>query len=122
MFDLNSKEEAHHQLEAAVAFTDHCAKNGAPEDATEAQRLVLGYANGFVNKEIDSKGIKIDKTQAMQYAAQSLMPKLASTNPEDWKIGHITPTKAFDDWKSIAKGSSSIDNSELKRLVWGTTL
>jgi len=129
MFDINSQEkQAHHQFmsigpdqhkdisnhelfgnaaayHAAASFTDHCEKNGVPENTAEAQKLVLGYANDFVNTQIDSKDLKLDKEEAMKYAAQCLGPQMTSASPASWRMGHTPPTgrKAFDTWTSTAK-------------------
>ena len=39
----------------------------------------------------------------MKFAALSLQPAMANSNPESWKVSHATIGKAFDDWSSSEK-------------------
>jgi len=134
MFDINSQEkQAHHQFmtlssdqqkevknhelfgnaaayHAATAFTDHAEKNGTPENQSDAQNMILGYAKDFVDTQIDTKGLKLEKEQAMKYTATILQDRFNS-NYDTWQMKYTTPNKAFDDWSSTEKQNGDSYNN-----------
>ncbi|EKM56886.1 uncharacterized protein PHACADRAFT_254253 [Phanerochaete carnosa HHB-10118-sp] len=57
--------------EAARAYENHVAQNGAPDSHAETKELLAAFAGGFVDKEVESKGLDfIDREKAKREATR----------------------------------------------------
>ncbi|KAI0317752.1 hypothetical protein OF83DRAFT_1171709 [Amylostereum chailletii] len=78
----NAEHKAHlsHELiaaaasfEAAKAYEDHVAKNGQPSSHAKAKELLVGFAGGFIDRIVETKGLDfVDKQKAHHQAKEKL--------------------------------------------------
>ncbi|KAJ3530603.1 hypothetical protein NM688_g7686 [Phlebia brevispora] len=55
--------------EAAKAYENHCARNGAPPSHEKAKELLAGFAGAFIDREVESKGLDfIDKEKVKRHS------------------------------------------------------
>ncbi|KAJ7905155.1 hypothetical protein B0H13DRAFT_2334245 [Mycena leptocephala] len=66
--------------EAARAYEKHVEKNGKPASHDEAKALLAGFAGGFVDKLVETKGLDgIDAARAKHDAHEKAASKLANS-------------------------------------------
>ncbi|KAG8891465.1 hypothetical protein FRC01_014685 [Tulasnella sp. 417] len=79
------KAELSHELiaaaasyEAAKAFENHEAENGAPPSHAKAKELLAGAIGAFVDREVETKGLDyIDTERAKRQAQEQAEAQLA---------------------------------------------
>ncbi|KAG9095732.1 hypothetical protein FS749_009905 [Ceratobasidium sp. UAMH 11750] len=56
--------------EAAKAYENHVAENGAPDSHQRAKEILAGFAGAFVDREVETRGLDfIDRERAKRQAA-----------------------------------------------------
>ncbi|KAF7712226.1 Uncharacterized protein PECH_003815 [Penicillium ucsense] len=60
-------------FEAAKAYEDHVARNGAPPNHAMAKELMAGFAAAFIDREVETRGMDfVDKERAKRQAREHI--------------------------------------------------
>jgi len=57
--------------EAAKAYEDHVAANGAPDSHAKAKEIFAGFTGAFIDRMVETKGLDyIDRQKAQRHAKE----------------------------------------------------